>query len=230
MDALGRTIQHDILDRLGGNRDDREVHSVGDVSNSGVRRESGHRSGARIDGVHAPREVTGHEIPHQRLTDRVLTATGTDHGHGARVEERVDRCGFGTMFAVAHQGDGVVGGIDRELQHHDAVFEAAADVIAGLAEGLQHPGVVGKHLGNEALDSTLASCLRQMLQEHMGDATALMTILDQEGDFRFAGADPVVASDRDHLAGNQHDEGHPIDVVDLGEPCVDHWLTTRASV
>ena len=71
---------------------------------------------------------------------------------------------------------------------HDAVLEAAGDLVAGVAEDLQHPDVVGQHLGDELLDADLAADLREVLEEQLADAALLVLVLHQEGDLRLVAA------------------------------------------
>ena len=63
----------------------------------------------------------------------------------------------------------------------DAVLEAADEPVAGVAERLDHPVVVGQHLGDEALDAALAAGLGEVLEQELADAAALLGVLDQEG-------------------------------------------------
>ena len=152
--------------------------------------------------------------------------TGADHGDRARLEEPLDAGGLGAVLAAAHDADRGVGGVDRELEGEHALLVAAHDLVPGRAEGLDHPVVVGQHLGGEALEPPLAARLGQVLQEQLGDAPAVVLVLDEERHLRrprpLVGVvlvgDGVVAADRDHPAPQQHHQRHPAVVVDLGEP------------
>ena len=108
-------------------------------------------------------------------------------------------------------------GVDGEVEDHHAVLVLAGEPVADVTEGLDHPVVVGEHLGDEALDAPLAAGLGEVLEQQLRDATPLVLVLDEERDLRLAGPDHVVAAHGDHLPGQQHDERDPVDVVDLGE-------------
>ena len=72
--------------------------------------------------------------------------------------------------------------VDRELHVHDAVLEAAGDLVAGVAEDLEHPDVVGQDLGDELLDADLAPDLGEVLEQQLADAAVLVPVLDEERD------------------------------------------------
>jgi hypothetical protein len=215
--ALGRAIEDDVLHGFRGHRHDRQIDVIGNVADPGVRRQARHGGGAGVHGVHPTGEVAGDQVAHQCLSDGVLTPTGSDDRDGARVEERIDRGRLGPVLPAAHQADRVVGRVDRELHNDKPVLQSTGHDVAGLTEGLQHAVVVGEDLGDEAFDPALTPGLSEMLQQHVGDATSLVAVLDQERDLGLAGADPVVAADGDQLTGHQHHQRHPVHVVDLGE-------------
>ncbi len=75
----------------------------------------------------------------------------------------------------------------------------------------------GQHLGGEAADAEVAGDRREVLEEDRADALALVLVADVEGDLGAARVDPVVAADADDLVAQRHDEGDPVDVVDVGE-------------
>ena len=85
------------------------------------------------------------------------------------------------MLAGPHHADGGVGGVDRELQPHHAVLEAARDLVAHLAEDLDHPAVLRQDLGDELVDAALAAGLGEVLEQQLADPAALVGVLDQEG-------------------------------------------------
>ena len=122
------------------------------------------------------------------------------------------------MLAALHDPDRGVGRLDRELELEHALVVGTDDPVAGVAEGLDHPLVVGEHLGDEPVHAALAGGLGEVLEEDLGDPAALVLVLDEEGDLGLAGLDHVVPPDRDHLALQGHHERHPLVVVDLGEP------------
>ncbi len=95
----------------------------------------------------------------------------------------------------------------RELQPHHAVLEAAVDLVAGVAEDLDHPPVLRQHVGDELVDAALAAGLREVLEQQLADAAALVGVLHEEGDLGLGDAlllgllrrQPVEPADRDHL-------------------------------
>ena len=130
------------------------------------------------------------QVADQRLADGVLAAAGADHRDRARVEEPVDRRGLGDVLAALHHPDRGVGRVDRELELEHALVVVADDAVAGVAEGLDHPLVVGQHLGDEPLDAALAGGLGEVLEQELADAAALVLVLDEEGDLGLAGLRP----------------------------------------
>ena len=218
VDALGGAVEHHVVHRLGRHRHDRDVDLVGDVADRLVRRHARDRGRARVDDVDPTGEVAGHQVAHQHLADRVLAAAGADDRDRARVEEPLDGGGLGAVLAAAHHPDRGVGGVDRELEGEHALVVAAGDAVAGVAEGLDHPLVVGQHLGGEPLDAPLPARLGQVLEQQLPDPPALVLVLDQERHLGLAGLGDVVAPDRDHPALEQQHQRHPVGVVDVGEP------------
>ena len=218
VDALGCAVEHDVLDRVGGDGHDRDVHVARDVVDRGVRRHAGHRVGRRVHGVHATGEVAHDEVADERLADGVLPTARADHGDRARVQEPLDRRRLGAVLAGDHHADRRVGRVDRELQGHDAVGVPAADPVAGVAERRDHLLVVGQHLGDEPLDAALAAGLGEVLEQQLGDPTTLVTVLHEERDLRLAVLHDVVAAHGDHQTAELHHERHPVVVVDVREP------------
>ena len=94
------------------------------------------------------------------------------------------------MLAAHHHADRGVGRVDRELQLEHALVVLADDAVAGVAEGLDHPGVVGQHLGDEPLDAALAARLGEVLEQQLPDPAALVLVLDEERDLGLARAGP----------------------------------------
>ena len=109
-----------------------------------------------------------------------------------------------------------VASIGNSRRQH-AVLVAADHAVARVAEGVDHPGVVGQHLGGEPLDAALAGGLGEVLEQQLGDAAAVVLVLDEERDLGLGVADDVVAADGDHLALQQQHQRHPLVVVDVGE-------------
>ena len=218
VDALGRAVEDDVVHRLGRHGHDGHVDVAGDLRDGGVRRQAGHRVGARVDGVDPSGEVAHHQVAHQRPADGVLAPAGADDGHGPGVEELLDRRRLGAVLALLHDADGRVGRVDVEDQRHHAVVVLAGDVVARVAERADHRVVVGEDVGHEPLDAALATGLREVLEQELADAAALVLVLHEERDLRDARLHDVVPADRDHLAADGEDERHPVGVVDLREP------------
>jgi hypothetical protein len=122
------------------------------------------------------------------------------------------------VLARGHHRQRPLGRVDVEGEVHDAVVDVAADLVARLGEDREHPPVLGQHLGDEAGDALLARGGGQVLQEHRAHAAALVGVGDVERHLGEVVLDPVVAADPDDRVAGQDDEGHPVGVVDLGEP------------
>ena len=123
-------------------------------------------------------------------------------------KNRCDRGGLGPVLAGLHHADRGVGGVDRELQPHHAVLVAAGDLVAGVAEDLDHPAVLRQHLGDEPVDAALAAGLGEVLEQQLARSRGPG---GRPGPGRrprprrarrpaSLGRDPVEAADRDHLA------------------------------
>ena len=109
---------------------------------------------------------------------REAPITATERG----LKNALDRGRLGAVLAACHHPDRGVGRLDRELEADHAVLEAADQPVAGVAEGLDHPVVVGEHLGDEPLDAALAAGLGEVLEQELADPAALLGVLDQERD------------------------------------------------
>ena len=128
---------------------------------------------------------------------RLAPMTATERGLKNRsIEAASARCSRLRHHARSRCRSASIG--NSSVDH--AVLVAADHAVAGVAEGLDHPLVVGQHLGDEPLDAALAAGLGEVLEQQLGDAAALVLVLDEEGDLGLAGLDHVVAADRDHLA------------------------------
>ncbi len=221
VDALGGAVEHDVLDRLRGHGDDGDVDVPGDVPHGAVRRHPGHRVGSRVHDVDPARVVAEHEVAHQEGADRVAAARCADDGDAARVHERGDGGRFGTVLPGSEHADRGVGRVDVELEVHHSLVPATGDLVTLLTEHLDHAAVVGKHLGHEPVDPAFATGLGQVLEEELGDAAALVRVLDQEGHLGLRAVrgvlDDVVAPDPDDPLGDGHHERDPVLVVDVGE-------------
>ena len=116
---------------------------------------------------------------------RLAPITATDRGlKNASIDADSARCSRAAITPSAVS----VGSIGNSSVHH-AVLDAAHRPVAGVAEGLDHPLVVGQHLGDEPLDAALAPGLGEVLEQELADAAALVGVLDEERDLGLAGLD-----------------------------------------
>ncbi len=216
--ALGGAVEHHLLHGVGGYGDHGDVDLARDVGDRLVGLEAGDRVGGGVHRVHHAGEVAGDEVADQRLADGVLAAAGADHRDRLGVEELGDRGRLGAVLAVLHHAQRGGGRVDGELEAHHAVLEAAGQLVARGPERGDHPLVVRQDLRDELVDALLAPRLGEVLEQDLGDAAAVVAVLDEERDLRLAALDPVVAADGDDLVGQQQHERDPVVVVDLGEP------------
>ena len=144
---------------------------------------------------------------------RLAPITATDRGL-KKVSMDFDSARCSRLAITPDDG---VGRLDRELERHHAVLDVAHQAVAGVAEGLDHPFVVGQHLGDEPLDAALPAGLREVLEQELADAAALLGVLDEERDLGLAGRVALVAAERDDPLLEGDHEGHPVHVVDVGE-------------
>ena len=114
---------------------------------------------------------------------RLAPITATDRGL-KKVSIDLDSARCSRVAITPSDG---VGRLDRELERHHAVLDVADQAVAGVAEGLDHPLVVGQHLGDEPLDAALPAGLREVLEQELADAAALLGVLDEERDLGLAG-------------------------------------------
>ena len=88
----------------------------------------------------------------------------------------------------------------------------------GLGEHADHLPVVGQHRGGEAGEAHLPGPRRQVLEQHGGEAAAVVGVVDEEGHLGLGPVPPaVVAGHADQLVAAQRDEREAVDVVDVGE-------------
>ena len=217
MHALGRAVEHDVGDGLRRHGDDGEVDLVGHVLHGLVRRQPGHRLGLGVHRVDAALVVAEHEVAHHRLADRVLPAARADDGDAAGGEDALDRRRLGALLAGPHDADGGVGGLDRNASRCTPSSTDALDLVAHLAEDLQHPVVGRQDLRDESPDAALAAGLREVLEQQLADAAALVRVLDEERHLCLVVGDRVVASDADDEIVERDHERHPAVEVDVGE-------------
>jgi hypothetical protein len=94
----------------------------------------------------------------------------------------------------------------------------ACHPVALVAEHLDHPGVLRQHLGDEATQPAVEPGLREVLQQQLAQAPALVRVLDEEGDLGALVVQRVIAREADDVVAQGRDQGDPAVVVDGGEP------------
>ena len=103
--------------------------------------------------------------------------TATERGKTRACERASARCSRARITPTAVS----VGSIGN-TSVDDAVLEAAGDPVAGVAEDSGSSGVVGEHLGDERSIAALAARLREVFEQQLTEAAALVGVLDEEGD------------------------------------------------
>ncbi|CAB4907925.1 unannotated protein [freshwater metagenome] len=205
---------------LGGrDGEDGQVDVVRDVLDRGVRRHPGDVPDGGVDRVDGAGEALVEQVPEHRVADLAAVVAGAHDGDRARGEQPADRPGLAALLALVGHRQRLLGGRDREGEVDDAVLVGAPRLVAGVQEHPDHAGVLAEHLGDEPGDAPLAGGGGQVLQQHRAQPASLVGVLDEEGDLGVVGARvAVVAADADELLAQQDDEGHPVVVVDVGEP------------
>ena len=197
------------------------------TARSTVPRDGGDRRVCRVPpegahvGVHrvdAAREAGLHEPVEELAADAVPAPARADDGDRARVEHRAHAERLGPVLAGHRDGLGLVGGLDVEADLDDAVLDVPRHVVTGIGEHREHLAVLREDLRGEAGDAELLGDGGEVLEQHRPDALALVVVADVERDLGAARVDAVVAADADDVVAHRHDEGDPVDVVDVREP------------
>ncbi len=174
--------------------DDREVHRLSDLPHRAVTVDAGDGVSVPVHRVDGAGEVADEDVAEELAADRAAALRRTDHGDGARPEERLERgahrdvVAFGDVLAIR------VRGRDREADFELAAFAGAGYREAGVAEHAEHPIVVVQHLRDELLDPRLRRTRRKLFQQARSDSTPLEVVADRErdlGDARVTQPDPV---------------------------------------
>ena len=118
-------------------------------------------------------------------------------------------------------------GHEEEARH--AGGDASLADVGEAVEKVEHPRVLGEHVGSEAFDALGLRGLEQGAKEHGAKALALEVVLYDKGDL--GGARVVggfIAGHRDQLGGRTvlGYEGKPPAVVDGGEQAGPIWRQT----
>ena len=125
--------------------------------------------------------------------------TAIDRGASSRAIERASaRC----SRAVITARDFSVGSMSNARSTTPESYSPVHGVT-GVHEHPEHLGVLAEHLGGEAADPALLGGRGQVLQQDRTEPTALLRILDQEGDLGRVGVPDgvaVVGPGRDDLA------------------------------
>lgn len=179
-----------------------------------------------VHGIGAAGETGAQEVAQDRPADAARGAARADDGDGARGEQALHGAGLGALFPGALDGERLGGRFEVEGEVDGAVLEAALLGVPGVPEHLDHLVVGGEHLGGEAPDAAFAGDGRDVFEQGRGDTSALVGVLDEEGDLGLVGrgrrgpalrVDPVVADRGDELAAHCDGQSHPVDVVVMGE-------------
>ena len=219
--ALVGRVDDDRAEVGDADRDHREVEVATDVGDRGGVHHAGHVGAVGGHGQHLAAEPAAqHRV--DDAADAVALAVDDDP---ARAEQPAHRGRLRPVLAALHHPDRRVGRQDRELDDEHAVLHAFADPVAGVGEHLGHPPVLRQDLGHEAGDAPFARGLREVLEQELRDAAALVGVLDEERDLGLAGpragaravVEPVPATHADHRPAQGEDERDAVDVVDLGE-------------
>src|SRR5699024_6277919 len=106
-------------------------------------------------------EGTGKSTCHQGFNNLVTVGLPagccTNHGNGVGGKELGDRFGFSAVFAGFHHAAGAVGGVDVEVDHDQAVFKFAGNLVARVGEDVEHFAVLGQDFGAEPVDTAFVS-------------------------------------------------------------------------
>lgn len=217
--AGGGSLGDERLHLVHGDRDHHELDLLADLGERGVGGEALHLPGGAVHGVHGAGEPALEDVAQHHGADGLGVAGGPDDGHGLRGHELGDAAGLGAVLAGLDHGAPAGGGVDGELDGHDAVLEAPGDLEAGLLEHGEHLAVLRQHLGGEPPDAVLAGGDRQVLHEDGAQAAALRGVGDVERDLGGVGVPvAVVPAHAEQAAAARDHERHPVLVVHVREP------------
>ena len=215
--ALLRALFDHVHDRLGAHRHHGQVDLVGDVQHRRVGAHAHHGPGLGVHRVDGALELTAQEVAQGGLTDGVRGPAGTDDGDRFREEQTGDGTRLGALLAGPHDLLGVVGGLQVQREPDDPFVEGLLGGVPGLTEDVDHPSVLGQHVGDETPHPAFAGGRSDVFEHDRGQATALVTVLDHEGDLGLLRGDLVVTHHGDQGVRDRGDQGHTLLVVDRGE-------------
>ena len=205
-DVLSGEADHDEIDDLGQLRERSEAADAAD----GL--------AVAVDRVGRALEVGGEDVAKQLAADRPSPVRRADDRQRARLEERPQRGGHGAVIALVHTRPERLRRGDRKRDLDRAAVELACGVEARVPEDREHRGVLGQHLGDEALDPGGRGSQGELLEEPGADPAPLMIVRDRE---RHLGA-PLVAQPHelrhgDDLVCEDADEDAAVAPVRVGE-------------
>ena len=161
-----------------------------------------------VDRVRGTGEPAGEDVAEQLAADRAASRRGADHGHGFRLEERLQRRRHGDVVALVDARLVALRRLDREPHLDDAAVERARGPEADVLEHGEHGLVLGQDLRDERLDAVRGGALGKLLEEAGADALALEVVGDGERCLRrvrVAEADVVADRDDPFVARLAHD-------------------------
>jgi len=187
-DARPRAVARGGWHAFGGHRDDRELDRPGRVEHGPARAPAADEVDVRVDGVQLATEPRRQGVPERRAAERVRPPRGADHGDRARAHDVPDGGDRRHAVAILEAPPGVLPQLGRKLDLDPVGRRVHVDREAGLAEDADHASVLGQHRRHEGADPARGRDLRQVRDQHGGEAAALHLVRDREGDLRPPGA------------------------------------------
>ncbi len=230
-DAFGHAVVDDLFDQARRHGDDGQVDVVLDRGDGRDAADAVHDVRARIDRVELAGESGRAQVVEDLVAELTGTSAGADHRDRPRLEHRLHR---GVRALLRALGGEVVernGRRDGERNVDRAAIAAALHVESGAGEHVEHPLVLGEHLGLEALDVVGTRDCGQLLEQVRADAAALLVVRDRErhlGHFRLPPRREVMRDCHDLAADLAHD-AEVVDVVDVDRRVVE-GLVDRSGI
>ena len=94
LDTLGQTVVENVLDRVGRNRDDGQVHRIRDVAHRRIGADAAHRPVLGIDRIHGPGEPRGDHVRQHRVADLQSVHGSADDRNRRRPQQICHTSGF----------------------------------------------------------------------------------------------------------------------------------------
>ena len=179
-------------------RDHGEVDLVRDLFDRAIGADAGHGLAVAVDREGGAGEVAGEDIAEELATDRAATLGGPDDRDASGQEEGRQRGDDRFVIAGLDARAIALRGRDRELNLQLAALQLARQLEARRFEDAEHRPVVGKHIGDEALDPDRGRARRELLEQSRADAPSLVLVGDGERGLGERGvAETDVVGDRD---------------------------------